>query len=194
MNEGQKLTFLSIKIFFATEDLLHLCDCWIVVLQRLKAALSQQSPSGHSMGVMSTGSSPMVPQRAEQNQLLVQQPDAPSPAQPQVLSSNSWPWLIHFSKARKVVSLFFFFLLIYLRLPPPGISSPANRWASAADGRRWPRRAKAALSREEPGGGITLQAKTQAVGLFPREKGRGARHSEHLTVGEGNSLRLSTDS
>lgn len=38
------------------------------------------------MGVMSTGSSPMVPQRAEQNQLLVQQPDAPSPAQPQVLN------------------------------------------------------------------------------------------------------------
>uniref|UniRef100_A0A671YFX0 Cyclic AMP-dependent transcription factor ATF-7 n=1 Tax=Sparus aurata TaxID=8175 RepID=A0A671YFX0_SPAAU len=51
---------------------------------RLKAALSQQSPSGHSMGIMAMGSSPMVPQRAEQSQLLVQQPDAPSPAQPQV--------------------------------------------------------------------------------------------------------------
>uniref|UniRef100_A0A3B4U940 Cyclic AMP-dependent transcription factor ATF-7 n=1 Tax=Seriola dumerili TaxID=41447 RepID=A0A3B4U940_SERDU len=51
---------------------------------RLKAALSQQSPSGQSMGVMAMGSSPMVPQRAEQSQLLVQQPDAPSPAQPQV--------------------------------------------------------------------------------------------------------------
>ncbi|CAG6021373.1 unnamed protein product [Menidia menidia] len=51
---------------------------------RLKAALSQQSPSGHSMGVMAMSSSPMVPQRAEQSQLLVQQPDAPSPAQPQV--------------------------------------------------------------------------------------------------------------
>ncbi|XP_055022453.1 cyclic AMP-dependent transcription factor ATF-7a isoform X4 [Boleophthalmus pectinirostris] len=51
---------------------------------RLKAALSQQSPSGHSMGVMALGSSPMVPQRAEQSQLLVQHPDAPSPAQPQV--------------------------------------------------------------------------------------------------------------
>nr|XP_046252972.1 cyclic AMP-dependent transcription factor ATF-7a isoform X3 [Scatophagus argus] len=51
---------------------------------RLKAALSQQSPSGHNMGVMGMGSSPMVPQRAEQSQLLVQQPDAPSPAQPQV--------------------------------------------------------------------------------------------------------------
>lgn len=36
------------------------------------------------MGVMAMGSSPMVPQRVEQNQLLVQQPDAPSPAQPQV--------------------------------------------------------------------------------------------------------------
>uniref|UniRef100_A0A3Q1EPV3 Cyclic AMP-dependent transcription factor ATF-7 n=1 Tax=Acanthochromis polyacanthus TaxID=80966 RepID=A0A3Q1EPV3_9TELE len=51
---------------------------------RLKAALSQQSPSGHSMGLMAMGSSPMVPQKAEQSQLLVQQPDAPSPAQPQV--------------------------------------------------------------------------------------------------------------
>ncbi|XP_013874985.1 cyclic AMP-dependent transcription factor ATF-7a [Austrofundulus limnaeus] len=51
---------------------------------RLKAALSQQSPSGQSLGVMAMGSSPMVPQKAEQNQLLVQHPDAPSPAQPQV--------------------------------------------------------------------------------------------------------------
>uniref|UniRef100_I3K1J4 Cyclic AMP-dependent transcription factor ATF-7 n=1 Tax=Oreochromis niloticus TaxID=8128 RepID=I3K1J4_ORENI len=49
---------------------------------RLKAAL--QSPSGQSMGIMAMGSSPMVPQKAEQSQLLVQQPDAPSPAQPQV--------------------------------------------------------------------------------------------------------------
>lgn len=55
-----------------------------VVLQRLKAAL--QSPSGQSMGIMAMGSSPMVPQKAEQSQLLVQQPDAPSPAQPQVLN------------------------------------------------------------------------------------------------------------
>uniref|UniRef100_A0A8D3BC46 Cyclic AMP-dependent transcription factor ATF-7 n=2 Tax=Scophthalmus maximus TaxID=52904 RepID=A0A8D3BC46_SCOMX len=51
---------------------------------RLKAALSQQSPSGQSMGFMGMGGSPMVPQRAEQSQLLVQHPDAPSPAQPQV--------------------------------------------------------------------------------------------------------------
>lgn len=50
---------------------------------RLKAAL-QQSPSGHTMGVMAMGGSPMVPQRVEQSQLLVQHPDAPSPAQPQV--------------------------------------------------------------------------------------------------------------
>lgn len=35
---------------------------------------------------MAMGSSPMVPQKAEQSQLLVQQPDAPSPAQPQVLN------------------------------------------------------------------------------------------------------------
>ncbi|XP_077368329.1 cyclic AMP-dependent transcription factor ATF-7a isoform X5 [Festucalex cinctus] len=51
---------------------------------RLKAALSQQSPSGHGIGMMALGNSPMVPQRAEQSQLLVQQPDAQSPAQPQV--------------------------------------------------------------------------------------------------------------
>ncbi|XP_061160561.1 cyclic AMP-dependent transcription factor ATF-7a isoform X4 [Syngnathus typhle] len=51
---------------------------------RLKAALSQQSPSGHSIGMMAMGNSPMAPQRAEQSQLLVQQPDAQSPAQPQV--------------------------------------------------------------------------------------------------------------
>ncbi|XP_021176187.1 cyclic AMP-dependent transcription factor ATF-7a isoform X1 [Fundulus heteroclitus] len=51
---------------------------------RLKAALSQQSPSGQNLGAMVMGSSPMVPQRAEQSQLLVQHPDAPSPAQPQV--------------------------------------------------------------------------------------------------------------
>lgn len=38
------------------------------------------------MGVMAMGSSPMVPQRVEQSQLLVQHPDAPSPAQPQVLT------------------------------------------------------------------------------------------------------------
>ncbi|XP_059189397.1 cyclic AMP-dependent transcription factor ATF-7a isoform X2 [Centropristis striata] len=50
---------------------------------RLKAALSQ-SPSGYSMSMMSMSGSPMVPQRAEQSQLLVQHPDAPSPAQPQV--------------------------------------------------------------------------------------------------------------
>ncbi|XP_037540420.1 cyclic AMP-dependent transcription factor ATF-7a [Nematolebias whitei] len=51
---------------------------------RLKAALSHQSPSGQSLGVMAMSSSPMVPQKAEQSQLLVQHPDAPSPAQPQV--------------------------------------------------------------------------------------------------------------
>ncbi|XP_074500599.1 cyclic AMP-dependent transcription factor ATF-7a isoform X1 [Sebastes fasciatus] len=50
---------------------------------RLKAALSQ-SPLGYSMGAMAMGGSPMVPGRAEQSQLLVQHPDAPSPAQPQV--------------------------------------------------------------------------------------------------------------
>lgn len=36
------------------------------------------------MGVMAMGNSAMVPQKMEQSQLLVQHPDAPSPAQPQV--------------------------------------------------------------------------------------------------------------
>ncbi|KAA0707161.1 Cyclic AMP-dependent transcription factor ATF-7 [Triplophysa tibetana] len=49
---------------------------------RLKAALSQQMPHG-CVGV-AMGSSAMAPQRMEQSQLLVQHPDAPSPAQPQV--------------------------------------------------------------------------------------------------------------
>ncbi|KAL4646146.1 Cyclic AMP-dependent transcription factor ATF-7-like [Arapaima gigas] len=51
---------------------------------RLKAALSQQTPGGQSCGGVAMSSSPMVPQRQEQGQLLVQHPDAPSPAQPQV--------------------------------------------------------------------------------------------------------------
>ncbi|XP_036389674.1 cyclic AMP-dependent transcription factor ATF-7a [Megalops cyprinoides] len=51
---------------------------------RLKAALSQQTPAGQNCGAVAMGSSTMVPQRQEQSQLLVQQPDAPSPAQPQV--------------------------------------------------------------------------------------------------------------
>uniref|UniRef100_A0A3B3TAV6 Cyclic AMP-dependent transcription factor ATF-7 n=1 Tax=Paramormyrops kingsleyae TaxID=1676925 RepID=A0A3B3TAV6_9TELE len=50
---------------------------------RLKAALSQTPGGQHGAG-MAMGSSPMGPQRPEQGQLLVQQPDAPSPAQPQV--------------------------------------------------------------------------------------------------------------
>ncbi|KAM9445152.1 cyclic AMP-dependent transcription factor ATF-7a isoform 1-T1 [Clarias gariepinus] len=49
---------------------------------RLKAALSQQTTAACVSVAM--GSSAMVPQRMEQSQLLVQQPDAPSPAQPQV--------------------------------------------------------------------------------------------------------------
>ncbi|XP_034151657.1 cyclic AMP-dependent transcription factor ATF-7a isoform X4 [Esox lucius] len=48
---------------------------------RLKAALAQQSSGGQMGGV---AGSPMHPQRMEQSQLLVQHPDAPSPAQPQV--------------------------------------------------------------------------------------------------------------
>ncbi|KAK1801893.1 hypothetical protein P4O66_022527 [Electrophorus voltai] len=51
---------------------------------RLKAALSQQSTATQGCVAMAMGSSAMVPQRMEQSQLLVQQPDAPSPAQPQV--------------------------------------------------------------------------------------------------------------
>ncbi|TRZ00027.1 hypothetical protein DNTS_033578 [Danionella cerebrum] len=51
---------------------------------RLKAALSQQTPGAHGCLGVAMGSSAMVPQRLEQSQLLVQHPDAPSPAQPQV--------------------------------------------------------------------------------------------------------------
>ncbi|XP_043080237.1 cyclic AMP-dependent transcription factor ATF-7-like isoform X3 [Puntigrus tetrazona] len=51
---------------------------------RLKAALSQQMPTAQGCLGVAMGSSAMVPQRAEQSQLLVQHPDAPSPAQPQV--------------------------------------------------------------------------------------------------------------
>ncbi|CAB1330185.1 unnamed protein product, partial [Coregonus sp. 'balchen'] len=51
------------------------------VISRLKAALAQQSSGGQMGGV---AGSPMHPQRMEQSQLLVQHPDAPSPAQPQV--------------------------------------------------------------------------------------------------------------
>ncbi|XP_067302163.1 cyclic AMP-dependent transcription factor ATF-7a isoform X2 [Pseudorasbora parva] len=51
---------------------------------RLKAALSQQSAAAQGCLGMAMGSSAMVPQRVEQSQLLVQHPDAPSPAQPQV--------------------------------------------------------------------------------------------------------------
>lgn len=59
-------------------------DCIVLVLlQRLKAALSQQTTAACVSVAM--GSSAMVPQRMEQSQLLVQQPDAASPAQPQVL-------------------------------------------------------------------------------------------------------------
>ncbi|XP_077074500.1 cyclic AMP-dependent transcription factor ATF-7a isoform X1 [Siphateles boraxobius] len=51
---------------------------------RLKAALSQQMPAAQGCLGVAMGSSAMVPQRVEQSQLLVQHPDAPSPAQPQV--------------------------------------------------------------------------------------------------------------
>ncbi|XP_076874691.1 cyclic AMP-dependent transcription factor ATF-7a isoform X3 [Brachyhypopomus gauderio] len=51
---------------------------------RLKAALSQQTAAAQGCVAVAMGSSAMVPQRMEQSQLLVQQPDAPSPAQPQV--------------------------------------------------------------------------------------------------------------
>uniref|UniRef100_A0A8B9RN62 Activating transcription factor 7a n=1 Tax=Astyanax mexicanus TaxID=7994 RepID=A0A8B9RN62_ASTMX len=51
---------------------------------RLKAALSHQSSAAQGCVGVAMGSSAMVPQRMEQSQLLVQHPDAPSPAQPQV--------------------------------------------------------------------------------------------------------------
>ncbi|XP_039602660.1 cyclic AMP-dependent transcription factor ATF-7b isoform X1 [Polypterus senegalus] len=51
---------------------------------RLKAALSHQAPGGLNGAMMMGAASSMVASRQEQSQLLVQQPDAPSPAQPQV--------------------------------------------------------------------------------------------------------------
>lgn len=65
----------------------------LVLLQRLKAALSHQTTAACVSVAM--GSSAMVPQRMEKSQLLVQQPDAPSPAQPQVLHSPSHVILLH---------------------------------------------------------------------------------------------------
>lgn len=59
--------------------------CICCYFQRLKAALSQQTYAAQGCLGVAMGSSAMVPQRVEQSQLLVQHPDAPSPAQPQVL-------------------------------------------------------------------------------------------------------------
>lgn len=69
-------------------------------------------------------------------------------------------------------------------LPSLGISSATYGWASAADSRRWPRRAKAALPREESSCCVALQTETQTLGQFPREEGWGAQHPERLAVGE----------
>lgn len=51
---------------------------------RLKAALSHQVPASLNGALMMGSASSMGPSRQEQSQLLVQQPDAPSPVQPQV--------------------------------------------------------------------------------------------------------------
>lgn len=76
------------------------------------------------------------------------------------------------------------FLLTLSSVLPLGISSTAYRWASTADAWWWPRRAEAALPREESGCGIAMQTETQAVGQFSWEEGWGAVHSECLAVGE----------
>ncbi|MGH0181624.1 UNVERIFIED_CONTAM: hypothetical protein FKN15_007197 [Acipenser sinensis] len=51
---------------------------------RLKAALSHQVPASLNGALMMGSASSMGPSRQEQSQLLVQQPDASSPVQPQV--------------------------------------------------------------------------------------------------------------
>lgn len=76
------------------------------------------------------------------------------------------------------------FLLTLYPVLPLGISSTAYRWASAADGRRWPRWAKAAFPWEESGRCIALQTETQTVGQLPREEGWGALQPERLIVCE----------
>ncbi|CAI9559867.1 unnamed protein product [Staurois parvus] len=54
-------------------------------LQRLKASLTHQVPSSFNGGMA------MVASRPEQSQILVQHPDAPSPAQPQVSPAQPTP-------------------------------------------------------------------------------------------------------
>lgn len=64
----------------------------LVFSQRLKATLTASSSLNGSNLVVGSAST-MVPARPEQSQILVQHPDAPSPAQPQVCCSSKPPGL-----------------------------------------------------------------------------------------------------
>uniref|UniRef100_A0AAY4EIZ6 Cyclic AMP-dependent transcription factor ATF-7 n=1 Tax=Denticeps clupeoides TaxID=299321 RepID=A0AAY4EIZ6_9TELE len=78
------LLYIYIYIFFSSGSSSPSGYTHSEAKMRLKAALSHQTAAAQSCGGVAMGSSPMVPQRIEQSQLLVQHPDAPSPAQPQV--------------------------------------------------------------------------------------------------------------
>jgi len=56
---------------------------FVLLWQRLKASLTASSSLNGSSLVVGSAST-MVTARPEQSQILVQHPDAPSPAQPQV--------------------------------------------------------------------------------------------------------------
>lgn len=60
-------------------------------LQRLKASLTHQVSSVNGgCGMVVGTASTMVTARPEQSQILIQHPDAPSPAQPQVSTAVGW--------------------------------------------------------------------------------------------------------
>ncbi|XP_030054209.1 cyclic AMP-dependent transcription factor ATF-7 [Microcaecilia unicolor] len=58
---------------------------------RLKATLTQQVPSALNGSMVMASASTMVTSRPEQGQILIQHPDAPSPAQPQVSPAQPTP-------------------------------------------------------------------------------------------------------
>ncbi|NWW98124.1 ATF7 factor, partial [Caloenas nicobarica] len=69
---------------------LHPLMWFFVLWQRLKASLTASSSLNGSNLVVGSAST-MVPARPEQSQILVQHPDAPSPAQPQVSPAQPTP-------------------------------------------------------------------------------------------------------
>ncbi len=141
------------------------------------------------------GSSAMVPQRVEQSQLLVQHPDAPSPAQPQVwciftleLSSVN---IIYTSDAFVFVREQSFTLLwhyavnisVYSALLCSGVTRSAHRRSQEEDGWWRPWWEEAALPGAEPGSSFSLQTETQDMGRLSGEEGRRTHLHQRLAVG-----------